>query len=186
MAESLLRQSRFLYMAGETECSIKAADRAIEVADRTGSPAVQASAMASRGMLLVLTGAANEAVPLLEQAHEAAVAAGRTDIDALCHNYLGVAWCDLGSPAGLPSLRTSITLAMSTGDYEAVARGYTNLAEMLSRRREWVELADCLRRGLEFVRERGFGSHAYNLEVHQALLDLRQGEWQAAEVRLRR
>jgi DNA-binding CsgD family transcriptional regulator/tetratricopeptide (TPR) repeat protein len=186
LAESLIRQARCLYMAGETDCSMKTVDRAIEVADGTGSTSVQSAAKASRGMLLVLTGSPKDAVALLEEAHELAVEAGRTDIDALCHNYLGLAWCDLGSPAGLPSLRTSITLALTTGDYEAVARGYTNLAEMLYRRREWVELEDCLRRGLEFVREHGFGSHAYNLEVHEALLDLRHGEWPAAEQRLRR
>jgi DNA-binding CsgD family transcriptional regulator len=40
--------------------------------------------------------------------------------------------------------------------------------------------------GLQFVRERDFGSHAYNLEVHQALLDVRRGEWTGAEERLRR
>lgn len=186
LAETLLRQSRFLYMAGDTEAAIEAGDRAIIVASRTGSAAVQASAAAGRGMLMVLIGEAVDAIPALEGAHELAVKAGRTDIDALCHNYLGLAWCDLGSPTGLKHLRTSIELASATADYEAVARGYTNLAEMLYRAPEWDELAECLREGLAFVRERGFGSHAYNLEVHQALLDLRRGDWAAAEQRLRR
>jgi DNA-binding CsgD family transcriptional regulator/tetratricopeptide (TPR) repeat protein len=173
-------------MAGDTEASILAGDKAIAVASRTGSAAVQASAAAGRGMLMVLTGEANDAIPALERAHELAVEAGRTDIDALCHNYLGLAWCDMGSPTGLKHLRTSIELASATSDYEAVARGYTNLVEMLYRECEWDELAECLRNGLAFVRERGFGSHAYNLEVHQALLDLRLGDWTAAEERLRR
>ncbi|NEA34261.1 LuxR family transcriptional regulator [Streptomyces sp. SID13031] len=186
LVETLMRQSRFLYMAGDTAASVARSDKAIAIASRVGAVAVRASAAAGRGMLLALTGDAVEAISELERAHELACEAGRTDIDALCHNYLGLAWCDLGSPTGLKHLRTSIELAESTGDYEAVARGYTNLAEMLYRELHWGELADCLRAGLEFVRERGFGSHAYNLEVHQALLDLRQGEWAAAEERLRR
>ena len=185
LAETLLRQSRFLYMAGDTPAAVKAGERAVEVAEYTGSPAVQASAAAGRAMLMVLTGAAREAIPALELAHDRAVEAGRTDIDALCHNYLGVAWCDLGSPFGFTQLQTSIELARSTGDYEAVARGYTNLAEMQYRGYRWDELAECLRDGLAFVREHGFGSHAYNLEVHQALLDLRLGRWDEAEQRLR-
>ncbi|GAB2598517.1 AAA family ATPase [Kribbella endophytica] len=185
LAETLLRQSRFLYMAGDTPAAVKAGERAVEVAEYTGSPAVQASAAAGQAMLMVLTGAAREAIPALELAHDRAVEAGRTDIDALCHNYLGIAWCDLGSPFGFTQLRTSIDLARSTGDYEAVARGYTNLAEMQYRGYRWDELAECLRDGLAFVREHGFGSHAYNLEVHQALLDLRLGRWDEAEQRLR-
>ncbi|MEV6410160.1 AAA family ATPase [Kribbella sp. NPDC051718] len=186
LVETLMRQSRFLYMAGDTALAITLADKAIAIASRVGTVAVRASAAAGRGMLMALTGDAVDAIPELERAHDLACEAGRSDIDALCHNYLGLAWCDLGSPTGLKHLRTSIELATQTGDYEAVARGYTNLAEMLYRETHWTELADCLRDGLEFVRERGFGSHAYNLEVHQALLDLRLGEWAAAEKRLRR
>ncbi|MFI5711906.1 ATP-binding protein [Kribbella sp. NPDC051620] len=186
LVETQMRQSRFLYMAGDTAAAIAMSDTAIAIASRVGTVAVRASAAAGRGMLLALTGGAVEAIPELERAHELACEAGRSDIDALCHNYLGLAWCDLGSPTGLNHLRTSIELATQTGDYEAVARGYTNLAEMLYRETHWTELAECVRDGLEYVRERGFGSHAYNLEVHQALLDLRRGEWAAAEKRLRR
>jgi DNA-binding CsgD family transcriptional regulator len=43
-----------------------------------------------------------------------------------------------------------------------------------------------VREGLDFTRERGFWSHAYNLEVHRCLLLLRRGDWQGAEVGLRR
>jgi DNA-binding CsgD family transcriptional regulator len=39
--------------------------------------------------------------------------------------------------------------------------------------------------GLTFARERGFGSHAYNLDVHRCLLQVRRGEWDEAEARLR-
>ena len=35
--------------------------------------------------------------------------------------------------------------------------------------------------GLAFTRDRGFSSHAYNLDVHRCLLLMRRGEWAAAE-----
>ena len=39
--------------------------------------------------------------------------------------------------------------------------------------------------GLAFTRERGFWSHAYNLEVHRCLLLMRRGDWDGAEAGLR-
>ena len=39
--------------------------------------------------------------------------------------------------------------------------------------------------GLAFARERGFWSHAYNLDVHRCVLLLRRGDWDAAEAGLR-
>ena len=41
------------------------------------------------------------------------------------------------------------------------------------------ELERCVHEGLTFTRERGFWSHAYNLEVHRCLLLLRRGDWDA-------
>jgi hypothetical protein len=114
------------------------------------------------------------------------VVAGRSDLAALCLNYLGLAYCDLGLPGGVDKLRQSIDAACETGDYEAVARGYTNLAEMLYRQCRWDELEHCLRDGIEFACDRGFGSHTYNLELHSALLSMRRGDWSTAEDRLRR
>ena len=58
-----------------------------------------------------------------------------------------------------------------------MARGYTNLTEPLYRFGRYDELADLLADGLAFVAEHGFWSHAYNLRVHRALLQLRRGDW---------
>ena len=40
--------------------------------------------------------------------------------------------------------------------------------------------------GQQFVVERGFPSHAYDLAVHRCLLELRRGEWATATDGLRR
>ena len=47
------------------------------------------------------------------------------------------------------------------------------------------ELERCVADGLAFTHERGFWSHAYNLEVHRCLLLLRRGDWDGAEEGLR-
>ena len=183
LTETLLQQSRHCYLAGETDAALAAVDRAFEVAQ--GNDEVWPTAVAYRGMMLVLTGSPRDAVPQLSQAHALAVEAGRTDLAALCLNYLGLAACDLDRPGGLAHLRTSIDAALATGDYEAVARGYTNLVEMLYRARRWDELDETIAAGLEFTRERGFGSHTYNLETHRALLMMRRGDLAGAEEHLR-
>ena len=49
-----------------------------------------------------------------------------------------------------------------------------------------AELERWVHEGLAFTRERGFWSHAYNLEVHRCLLLMRHGDWDGAEDGLRR
>ena len=183
LTETLLQQSRHCYLAGATDAALAAVDRAFEVAQ--GNDEVWPAAVAYRGMMMVLTGSPAAAAPELAQARTLALSTGRTDLAALCLNYTGLAWCDLGRPGGLEALRISIVAALATSDYEAVARGYTNLVEMLYRARRWDELDATITEGLEFTQERGFGSHTYNLETHRALLMMRRGDLAGAEQHLR-
>ncbi|WP_328320712.1 AAA family ATPase [Kribbella sp. NBC_00382] len=183
LTEALIQLSRHSYLAGETDAALAAVDRALSVAQ--GNEELLPAAIGCHAMMLVLTGSPAEAIPGLEQAQALALLAGRTDLAALCLNYLGLAWCDLDQPGGLENLRISIDAALATGDYEAVARGYTNLVEMLYRAGRWDELEATVAAGLEFTRERGFGSHIYNLETHRALLTMRRGDLGAAEAHLR-
>lgn len=183
LTETLIQLSRHSYLAGETDAALDAVDRALTVAQ--GNEELLPAAIGCHAMMLVLTGSPAEAIPALEQAQALALLAGRTDLAALCLNYLGLAWCDLDQPGGLENLRISIDAALATGDYEAVARGYTNLVEMLYRAGRWDELEETVAAGLEFTRERGFGSHTYNLETHRALLTMRRGDLGAAEAHLR-
>ena len=186
LAETLLRVSRHLYMAGDTEGARAAIERAARVAEPVESPSLRAATTSYRGMILVLTGCPEEARDVLARAHELALAAGRTDLAALCLNYLGVMLADAGDPAGVRHLRNSLTAALRTGDHESAARAYTNLAEVLFRQGHTDELAELLDEGRAFTRERGFWSHSYNLEVHRAQLSLRVGDWDDADRRLRR
>ena len=144
-----------------------------------------AYALAYRGSILALTEQAAAAVEVLDRARALATGTGRLDLLAMCLNYLGMAHADLDGPDGLHYLRESLALALDADLDEYAARGYTNLAESLYRFERFDELAHCIENGLVFTRERGFWSHAYNLEVHRCLLLMRHGEWVAAEQGLR-
>ncbi len=178
---ALVRLSRHHYMAGATDEAERALDRAVAL---LGDAAPEA--LASRGALLALTEQSQEAVPVLRRAHDLAERAGRVDVVAMCLNYLGVAAADLTGPDGLAPLRESLALAVEQDLGEYTARAHTNLAEALHRFGRYAELEACVEDGLAFTAERGFWSHAYNLEVHRALLRVRRGEWAAAEADLRR
>ena len=49
----------------------------------------------------------------------------------------------------------------------------------------WTTLEACIAEGLPFARERGFWSHAYNLELHRCVLLLRRGDLDGALAGLR-
>lgn len=65
-----------------------------------------------------------------------------------------------------------------------VERG-PDVAELLYREGRPGELEACIAEGLPFVRERGFWSHAYNLELHRCVLQLRRGDLDGALAGLR-
>ena len=184
--EALVRLSRHLYMAGDTDGAQREVDRAVAVLDAAGAPpAARAAALGARGSLLALTERPDAALEVLDRARELAASVGRTDLVALCLNYRGVARCDRDGEPGLDDLRASLALARTHDDGEATARAYTNLAEPLYRLGHLDELAGCVEAGLEFTRERGFWSHAYNLDVHRCLLLMRRGRWDEAQEGLR-
>jgi DNA-binding CsgD family transcriptional regulator len=136
--------------------------------------------------VLVLTDRQEAATGELLGAMELAEEAGCSDLVALGHNYLGCARGDMGDPAGLDDLRTSLRICLAEGHHEYAARAYTNLGEMLYVLRRYDELEECLDAGLRFAAEHDLPGHAYNMTAHRALLRAVRGDWDDAERRLRR
>ena len=136
------------------------------------------------GAILALT-AARGGEPCSSARTRLALGSTRPDLAALCLNYLAIARVEAGEADGLETMRNSIALAQAGAHHEASARGYCNLAELLLRMGRLDELERCVREGLAFTRERGFWSHAYNLEVHRCLLLVRRGDWDGAARGLR-
>ncbi|WFF05831.1 AAA family ATPase [Micromonospora sp. WMMD1076] len=181
----LVRVSRHLFMTGMTDEAEQVAREAVDLLGAAGDDAALAHACLYLGAILALTGRPELGVASLEVARRLAARSDQPGPAVLCLNYLGGANAELGDPTGRSDLRASIAASVSGGFYEYAARGYTNLAELLYREGRLTELDDCVRDGLSFTRERGFWSHAYNLEVHRCLLLLRRGDWAGAEAGLR-
>jgi DNA-binding CsgD family transcriptional regulator/tetratricopeptide (TPR) repeat protein len=181
VGECLVRLSRHLFMAGETDEAEHAASRAVLVLEPTGHAAALAHASLYEGAILALTDEPDRAAGILASARDLALRSGRGDLAALALNYLGIARFELGAgEEGLALLRESVAASIEGRHWESAARGYCNLGELLFRSGRLDELEACVRDGLAFTHERGFWSHAYNLEVHRCLGLLRRGGWEAA------
>ena len=185
LGECLVRTSRHLFMAGETDEAERCALRSLAILEPAGDEAALAHASLYTGAILALTDDPARAERLLERARELAELSGRPDLSALALNYLGIARNELGDPSGLALLRRSVEVAIAARRHEYAARGYCNLAEMLGRGGRLDELAAVVDEGLRFARERGFWSHAYNLEVHRCVALVRRGRLGEAESGLR-
>jgi DNA-binding CsgD family transcriptional regulator/tetratricopeptide (TPR) repeat protein len=185
LGQCLVRVSRHLFMAGETDEAEACAERAVAILEPTGDAPALAAASLYSGAILALTDGPARAAVILEHARELAIRAARPDLSALALNYLGIARVELGHPDGARLVRESVDAALVGGHYEVAARGYCNLAELLLRTGPLDDLEACVHEGLPFARERGFWSHAYNLEVHRCVAQMRRGGWDAALAGLR-
>jgi DNA-binding CsgD family transcriptional regulator/tetratricopeptide (TPR) repeat protein len=185
LGSCLVRVSRHWFMAGETDAAEDCAERAVRILEAAGDDAALAQATLYQGAILVLAEDPEQAAAVLRRAGSLARASQRMDLAVLCLNYIGIARVEGGDPEGLEQVRESIGIAITGRYYEGAARGYTNLAELLLRAGRLDELERCVTDGLAFTHERGFWSHAYNLDVHRCLLLLRTGDWDGAERGLR-
>ncbi len=173
LAEARVRLSRHHYMLGNTR-------HALSVARAARRGAETASTAMAYGCLLALVGESAEATTVLDRAAALARETGRDDLVELWLNYQSLARADLDADGRIALLQASLDQSVAAGHFEHAARAYTNLGEILFRNGRLDALDECLSAGLRFTGERGFGSHAFNLEVHRGLLRLRRGDWEAA------
>jgi DNA-binding CsgD family transcriptional regulator len=184
--ECLVRLSRHLYMAGDTDAAEVNAQRAVMTLEPTGHGAALAHASLNEGAILAMTEEdPARTTEILASARELATRAARPDLAALALDYLGMAHVQGGDPEGVELLRQSIAAAEQARQYEYAARGYCNLAELLFRAGMLDELEACVEEGMPYVRERGFWSHAYGLELHRCAALMRRGRWEPALAGLR-
>jgi DNA-binding CsgD family transcriptional regulator/tetratricopeptide (TPR) repeat protein len=181
VGEAQVRLSRHRFMAGDAAGAQEAAEQALAVLEPTGRTASIAYAATYHAAVLALSDPSLRGDEALTRAERLATQAGRVDLVALCLNYRSQTGTDLDADGRIALMRRSLDLALKHGFHEIAARGYTNLGEMLFRYTRLAELDACLTAGRAFARERGFWSHAYNLDVHACLLALRRGDWTAAE-----
>ncbi len=179
--------SRSSFMAGRPTEAIREAERAVAVLRPTGDVEALAYAETYLGAVEALTDRQEAALTRLLEAQALAARAGRRDLVALCHNYIGCARVDLGAvDAGLEELRRSLRLSLDLPHHEYAARAYTNLAETAYQLHRYDELAAWIDEGAQFAADHDLPGHLHNLEAHRALLLLDQGHWDEAQGRLER
>jgi DNA-binding CsgD family transcriptional regulator/tetratricopeptide (TPR) repeat protein len=184
LGEALGGLSRHYMMLGCMDDALRVARQAIDVLTPTGSDTAIASAVTLHACLLSLSPESRAAAAQLERGARLAATSNRADLLCLNLNYQSIARADL-SPAGRVDLvRQSLQMAIGLEHQEYIARGYTNLAELLYRYGRFAELRECLDGGLRYTADHGFRSHAYNLEVHRSLLSLRTGDLADGQIRL--
>lgn len=172
LARSLVRMTRHLLMAAEPDEALASARQAVAVARGP----LRAEALLALGAVQALCGAPDEAAQTLRQAQ--AQAPDSAQVASLVTNYLAQVEPELAPDQRIGLLRKALQVA---GDaYEAAARAYTNLGELLYRYGLTSQLDDLLSEGTAFAREHGFWSHAFNLEAHRALSQARRGRWVTA------
>jgi DNA-binding CsgD family transcriptional regulator len=148
-------------------------------------PALAHASLYEGAILAMIEDDPERAVDILVSVRDLAARVARPDLAALSLNYLGIARVACGEPLGLDLLRQSIAAAEQARQYEYVARGYTNLAELLFRTGRLDQLDDCVEEGTRFIREHGFWSHAYALDCHRCAASIRRGRWEPALAGLR-
>ena len=135
VGECLVRVSRHLFMAGDTDAA------EVNAAARRDDPRADRPRGRARPRLAVRgsdpghdRGRSRHGRPtILASARDLAMRVARPDLAALALNYLGLARVAAGDAEGIELLRESIVAAERARQYEYAARGYTNLAELLFR-----------------------------------------------------
>lgn len=175
LVQALVQMARHFSMQGEFAQAEQSARRAV---DLVGSGAQRADALLSLGAIQALSGDPAQAQHNLTMATEADPDSGQ--VASLAANYLAQVSRDMTAQARIELLEASLHTALATQAFEAAARAYTNLGELLYRYCRLDRLDSLLEDGLAFTREHGFRSHSYNLEAHAALATARRGQWDAA------
>ncbi len=175
---ALRRLARELVLAGRPDEALYCAERALELAD-PDDPEALAAALGALGSHHAL-GGDDRGTALLEAALELVGQGALPGTESLCWNYLSMARVAATPEERLELSWRSLGSALADEAHEATARAYTNLVELLYRYAVGDELDRVIASGLEFVRAHAYWSHAYNLEVHQALLAQRRGDWPLA------
>jgi DNA-binding CsgD family transcriptional regulator/tetratricopeptide (TPR) repeat protein len=180
------RLSRYLLMCGEIAEAEQMHERAEALLAGGGSAAVRAALAVHGGALLLLTSRFAEAAPRLRVAAALAAEAGRADLQSVALAYLGMLRAESGELAeGEADVRQALAMALRHRSDESAARIYTNLGELLYLRADWSVLRTFVEEGRRFCADRGLVKTTLLLDLQLHQLQIRAGEWDAAERGLR-
>jgi DNA-binding CsgD family transcriptional regulator/tetratricopeptide (TPR) repeat protein len=177
----LLTHSRMLYMINRLDDAFAVLDEAEQLLPGL-APVIVMEHRVNRLSLLQLADRHREVIEEADAAIQAARELDRGDMLAHAQNYLGCAIAAVGDlEEGLAGVRRAVRTGLDTGWWEAAARGYTNLVELLGARRGWDEFDAAVEEAVAFYEDHDFSAHRYNTLGQRALSLVLRGRWTAAD-----
>jgi DNA-binding CsgD family transcriptional regulator/tetratricopeptide (TPR) repeat protein len=177
------RLGRALWTSGALDPSLEAYHTAVELVPDAPT-ADRARVLAGYAQVLMLGGRYRESLPIAQEAHEIAVAAGQRQIEGHAATTLGV---DLvyakptGGEDGVALIRDALVIAEEVRDYDDIGRGYACLSSAFDVINRVDECLAVSIDGAERMRELGlsatYGAFILMNEV-DALISL--GRWDEA------
>ena len=150
------RLGRYLWEVGDSEGSLAAYERAVQLMADQPPSAARARAMASQAGALMLTSRYRESHDRAQEAVVLARAVGATVEESHALATLGVDLSMLGDlPGAEQVLQTARTLAVNAQSMEDICRAYTNLSSVLEVAGRLREAADLALEGFGVARSRG-------------------------------
>ena len=172
--------SRLAWFQGRNADAERAGRQAVELLEGLAPGPELAMAYSNLSQLRMLADNTDEAVAWGGRAIELAESLGQTEILIHALNNVGSAETQASRPAGRPTLKRSLALALAHGLEEHVARAYTNLVYGALNLRDYPLTSRYLDEGIRYCTEHDLDTWRLYMLMSQARSELEQGRWTEA------
>ena len=157
------------------------ADQAVNLLQALPPGAELAWALSNRAQLHMLADRTDEAIAWGNRAIALARELGDDEIMAHALNNVGTARYGVGEAAGRALLEQSLSLSLTEGYGEHVARAYANLTSVAIKVRDYAKAERAIQDGAAYFATRDFDSWNHHNLAWQARLEFERGRWDLAE-----
>ncbi len=178
--DSLRWLSRLTWFTGHGPRARELAATAVEVLEREPRGRELAMAYSNRAQLAMLSDDHDAAVAWGGRALGLGEELGDAEVVAHALNNIGTARATAGDPEGMRDLERSLRIATEAGLEEHIARAYTNLSAVATRRHEQEAAGRWLREGLAYCTDRDLDSWRYYMLGWLALHLMETDDWDGA------
>ena len=172
--------SRLAWFQGRNADAERAGRQAVELLEGLAPGPELAMAYSNLSQLRMLADNTDEAVAWGGRAIGLAESLGQTEILIHALNNVGSAETQASRPAGRPTLKRSLALALADGLEEHVARAYTNLVFGALNLRDYPLTSRYLDEGIRYCTEHDLDTWRLYMLMSQARSELEQGRWTEA------
>ena len=172
--------SRLAWFEGRNADAERAGREAVELLEGLAPGPELAMAYSNLSQLAMLDANTDEALAWGGRAMELAESLGLTEILVHALNNVGTAEMQVNRPAGQPTLKRSLALALANGLEEHAARAYTNLAWQALDHRDYPLASRYHDEGIRYCTDHDLDTWRLYMLESQARFDFEQGRWTQA------